>query len=107
MRTTKGREEGRVTDAAGLRVFRAKKVRLAPPSAPGSAWVRRRCFRPMPAKIGLLGARLGRFFGAGAKKNAWGGLPGGAAGDALRALLVELLNSQTLVAVLRVEKCHF
>ena len=41
----------------------------APPSAPGSGWVRRRCFRPKPAKIGLLGARLGRFFGAGAKKS--------------------------------------
>ena len=40
----------------------------APPSAPGSGWVRRRCFRPKPAKIGLLGTRLGRFFGAGAKK---------------------------------------
>ena len=30
--------------------------------------VRRCCFWPKPAKIGLLGARLGRFFGAGAKK---------------------------------------
>ncbi len=146
MRTTKGREESRVADAAGPRLFRAKTVRpappgapqragfglgppalfsaqagenrapggatgpffrrrrkknpgeaflgarlempvsltrrargffapkqfarrpRAPPSAPGSAWVRRRCFRPKPAKIGLLGARLGRFFGAGAKK---------------------------------------
>ena len=72
MRTTKGREESRVADAAGPRLFRAKKVRPAPPSAPsapGSGWVRRRCFRPKPAKIGLLGARLGRFFGAGVKKS--------------------------------------
>ena len=71
MRTTKGREESRVADAAGPRLFHAKTVRprpRVPPSAPGSGWVRRRCFRPKPAKIGLLGARLGRFFGAGAKK---------------------------------------
>ena len=40
----------------------------APPSAPGSGWVRRRCFRPKPANIGLLGARLGCFFGVGVKK---------------------------------------
>ena len=73
MRTTKGGEEGRVADAAGPRLFRAKTVRPGapgrPPSAPGSAWVCRRCFRPKPAKIGLLGARLGRFFGAGAAKS--------------------------------------
>ena len=68
MRTTKGREESRVADAACPRLFRAKIVRPAPLSAPGSGWVRRHCFRPKPAKIGLLGARLGRFFGAGTKK---------------------------------------
>ena len=52
--------------------FAPKQFAPAPPgapSAPGSAWVRRRCFRPKPAKIGLLGARLGHFFGAGAKKS--------------------------------------
>ena len=36
----------------------------APPSAPGSAWVRQRCFWLRPAKIGLLRAQLGPFFGA-------------------------------------------
>ena len=40
----------------------------APPRASGSGWVRRHQFRPEPAKNGLLGARLGRFFSVGAAK---------------------------------------
>ncbi|XBI33973.1 hypothetical protein VPH35_119832 [Triticum aestivum] len=85
MRTTKGREESRVTDAAGPRLFRAKKVRLAPPGAPA------RRVRPVSA---------GAVFGSGQRKSgSWGrdwtdfsapaqekrlGRPSwGAAGDAL------------------------
>ena len=52
--------------------FAPKQLAPAPPGTPsalGSGWVRRRCFRPKPAKIRLLGARLGRFFDAGAKKS--------------------------------------
>ena len=48
----------------------------APPRAPGSAWVRRHQFWPEPAKNGLLGARLGPFFGAGAAKSPGEGLLG-------------------------------
>ncbi|KAF7043231.1 hypothetical protein CFC21_052622, partial [Triticum aestivum] len=49
----------------------------ATPSAPGSSWVRWRQFRPNPAENGLLGARLGHFFGVGAEKVAWGVCWGG------------------------------
>ena len=48
----------------------------APPRAPGSAWVRRHQFWPEPAKNGLLGARLGPFFGTGAAKSPGKGLLG-------------------------------
>ena len=43
---------------------------------PGSACDRRAEKRSEPAIFGVLGARLGRFFGAGAEKVAWGGLLG-------------------------------
>ena len=51
--------------------FAPKQFAPAPPgapSAPGSAWIRRRCFRPRPVKIGFLEARLDRFFGIGTEK---------------------------------------
>ena len=48
----------------------------APPRAAGSAWVRRHQFWPEPAKNGLLGARLGPFFVAGAAKPSGEGLLG-------------------------------
>ena len=79
MRTTKGREEGRVADAAGPRLFRAKTVR---PGAPG---------RPQRAGFGLGPPALfsaqagenrapegatGPIFRRRRKKNAWGGLSG-------------------------------
>ena len=56
------------------RPFRLRRRPQAPPRAPGSAWVCRHQFRPEPAKNGLLGARLGRFFGAGATKTSGEGL---------------------------------
>ena len=43
------------------------------PSAPGSACGRRAEKRAEPALFVILGARLGRFFGAGAEKVAWRG----------------------------------
>ncbi|XBI64152.1 hypothetical protein VPH35_044385 [Triticum aestivum] len=67
-----------VVDAAGPRLFRAKAARPdvpGRPSAPGSAWVCRHCFRFMPAKIRLLG-HDGSFFRCRCRKNRVGGLPG-------------------------------
>ena len=71
MRTTKGREESRVADAAGPRLFRAKKVRPAPSGAPqhvGFGLGPPALFSAQAGENRALGARLGRFFGAGAKK---------------------------------------
>ena len=64
----------------------------APPRAPGSAWVRRHQFWPEPAKNGLLGARLGPFFGAGAAKSPGEGLLG--------ARLEMPLSSQCMILAL-------
>ena len=70
------RNRGDEGDEAAVLLTRRARGYFAPkhsprraPSASGSAWVRRRWFRPKPAKNGLLGARLGRFSGAGAKKS--------------------------------------
>ena len=58
------------------RLFRLCRLPKRPPRAPGLAWVRRHQFWPEPAKNGLLGARLGPFFGAGAAKSPGEGLLG-------------------------------
>ena len=58
------------------RAFPLRRSPQSPPSAPGSACDRRAEKRSEPAIFGVLGARLGRFFGAGAEKVAWGGLLG-------------------------------
>ena len=42
---------------------------LSAPNAPGSACERRAQKRPEPAEFGVLGTRLGRFYGAGANKS--------------------------------------
>lgn len=72
MRTTKGQEESRVADAAGPRLFRAKTVRSAPPGAPqraGFGLGPPALFSAQAGENQAPGTRLGRFFGAGAKKS--------------------------------------
>ena len=64
-------EAGGVADAAGPRRFRAKTIRLAPPSAPQHAGFGLGPPAPISARAsekGPLGARLGRFFGVGGRK---------------------------------------
>src|SRR3954464_3278976 len=88
MRTTIGREENRVADAAGPRLFRARKVRPAPPCTPqraGFGLGPPALFSAQAGENRAPGGATGPFFRRRREKIAWGGLPGGAAGDALKA----------------------
>ena len=58
------------------RAFPLHRSPQLPPSAPGSTCDRWAEKRAEPAFFGVLGARLGRFFGADAEKVAWGALLG-------------------------------
>lgn len=90
MRTTKSREESRVADAVGPRLFRAKTVRPAPPGAPqraGFGLGPPALFSAQAGENRAPGGATGPFFRRRREKNAWGGLPGGAAGDALSDLI--------------------
>ena len=79
----------RFADRADPRAFFASTGSPStPPRAPGSTWVRRNQFWPEPAINGLLGARLGRFFAAGAAKTPGEGL----LGARLEMLLLLFLN---------------
>ncbi|XP_044384403.1 uncharacterized protein [Triticum aestivum] len=82
-----GGESGKKTltfplTAWASRAFPLRRSPQLPPSAPGSACDRRAEKRAEPAFFDVLEARLGRFFGAGAEKVAYGPV-GDAAGDAL------------------------
>ena len=63
----KSREESRVADAAGPRLFRAKTVH--PPQRAGFGLDPSALFSAQAGENRAPGARLGRFFGAGAKKS--------------------------------------
>ena len=80
----------RVASRAGPRAFFACAGSPSAPRAPGSAWVRRHQFWPEPAKNGLLGARLGPFFGAGAAKSPGEGLLGARLEMPSRCIVIEL-----------------
>ena len=87
MRTTKGREEGRVADAAGPRLFAPKTIRPAPPSDPQRAGFGLGPPAPISARAGekrASGGATGPIFWRRRPKSRLGGLVGGAAGDALR-----------------------
>ena len=89
MRTTKGREESRVADAACPRLFRAKMVRPAPPGPPqraGFGLGPPALFSAQAGENRAPGGATGPFFRRRREKPAWGGLLGGAAGDALSKL---------------------